>query len=365
MKRIQRSFLIFATKAYRTVSNEALQAIAGVMPIDQTMHLYKDLREMSNGHSVNAVIPELKKIETPNRIKEIHPKDNYISVDFTGIEGKAKIRIYTDGSKTDNHVGAAMVAMENTREIHTGVIRLSKECTVFQAELCGIKMAIDWIEHQNKRTSSYSINVDSTAALLAIADKHTRQPLAVDIRSKTIYLKEHTSITFHWVKGHTGLQGNERADYLAKIVASYRTTIDYNKIPLSRGKQLLRNHYTTIWNSTYTNSEVAAHTKLLIPTIFHRLSLQLWPNYILTQFLTNHGSFRFYLHRINKTPSPLCDCPEKAVQTAHHLMTECTLFSRERPAVFRNLPLHQVLKYHINTSNVTSYLKSIFDALKD
>ena len=50
---------------------------------------------------------------------------------------------------------------------------------------------------------------------------------------------------------------------------------------------------------------------------------------------------------------------------AHHLKTECTLFSRERPAVFRNLSLHQVLKYHINTANVTNYLNPIFDTLKD
>ena len=38
--------------------------------------------------------------------------------------------------------------------------------------------------------------------------------------------------------------------------------------------------------------------------IFHTISLSLWPKFLLTQFLTNHVSFRPYLHKINKTPSP-------------------------------------------------------------
>jgi ribonuclease HI len=95
-----------------------------------------------------------------------------------------------------------------------------------------------------KKTSSYTINVDSKAALLAFANKHTTHPLAVATRLKTIKLRNSTSITLHWVKGHAGLKGNERADYLAKTVASYITTIAYDEIPINRGKQILEDNYT-------------------------------------------------------------------------------------------------------------------------
>ena len=54
------------------------------------------------------------------------------------------------------------------------------------------------------------------------------------------------SITFHLVKGHVGLEGNERADYLAKIAASYDPTIAYDAIPISRGKQILEDYYIKI-----------------------------------------------------------------------------------------------------------------------
>jgi hypothetical protein len=152
---------------------------------------------------------------------------------------------------------------------------------------------------------------------------------------------------------------------LAKTVASYYTTIAYDVLPTTRGKQTLEDYYTKIWNAIYVNSANASHTKLFIPTIFHRLSLSLWPNFLLTQFLTDHSSFRSYLHKIKKTPSPNCNCPEKAIQTARHLMIECSLFSNDRPAVLKSLPPSLVLKYHINTVSITSFLRKIFHALQE
>jgi ribonuclease HI len=182
LQQIQRSFLIFITKVYRTVSHEALSETAGIMPIEQAIHLYKDVRAISRGQPTNAVITELKKIEIPNKTREIHPK-----------ESNANVAIYTDGSKTEKHVGANMVAAKNSCEIHIETQRLHITCTVFQAELCGIIMAVDWIQNQRKKTSSYATNVDSKAALLATANKHTTHPLNVAARMKTIELRKSTS----------------------------------------------------------------------------------------------------------------------------------------------------------------------------
>jgi ribonuclease HI len=196
-------------------------------------------------------------------------------VDLSGAEGNANVSIYTGGSKTENHVGAGMVVMENSTETHIETRRLNITCTVFQAELCGVTMAVEWIQHQRQKSPSYTINVDSKTALLAIVNNRTTHPLAVATRKKIIELRNSTSLTFHWVKGHAGLRGNERANYLARTAASYNTTISYNAIPINRGKQLLEEHYIKTWTATYINSTNASHTKQFIPTIFHRLSLSL------------------------------------------------------------------------------------------
>jgi hypothetical protein len=73
LQQIQRAYLIFFTNAYKTVSNEALSAISGTMPIDQAMQLYKDKRALSRGKPTNAVITALKYVETPNKKRDIHP----------------------------------------------------------------------------------------------------------------------------------------------------------------------------------------------------------------------------------------------------------------------------------------------------
>jgi len=158
---------------------------------------------------------------------------------------------------------------------------------------------------------------------------------------------------------------NHGHDYLARTMASYNTTITYDAIPISRRKKLLEEYYSKIWDSTYVNSTKASHTKLLIPFILHRMALSLWPNYSLTQLLTNHGCFRAYLHKMKKVPTPICSCPEESEQTASHLMLECSLLCKERPTVIQNLPLPTIIKYHINTVEVTRFITAILQMLQN
>jgi hypothetical protein len=75
LQQIQRSFLVFITDAYKTVPHEAVSAITGIMPIEQAMHLCKDIRTTSTGIPTNAVITELKKMEIPTKIRGIHQNE--------------------------------------------------------------------------------------------------------------------------------------------------------------------------------------------------------------------------------------------------------------------------------------------------
>jgi hypothetical protein len=60
-------------KAYKSVSNDALQAIVGITPIDQAISLYKDTRAITRGQQTNAIIAQLKKIETSTKLKRNSP----------------------------------------------------------------------------------------------------------------------------------------------------------------------------------------------------------------------------------------------------------------------------------------------------
>ena len=47
---------------------------------------------------------------------------------------QSQINIYTDGSKTDDHVGCGFVIYRGTTEIASSSIRLPEFCTVYQPQ---------------------------------------------------------------------------------------------------------------------------------------------------------------------------------------------------------------------------------------
>lgn len=85
------------------LSNNALQATASAMSIDQTIHLYKDLyklyKAISRGKSTNSVISKLKGAELVSKCKEMNPIDNYIQINITGSVGHARTRVYERSEK--------------------------------------------------------------------------------------------------------------------------------------------------------------------------------------------------------------------------------------------------------------------------
>jgi hypothetical protein len=66
---------------------------------------------------------------------------------------------------------------------------------------------------------------------------------------------------------------------------------------------------------------------------------------------------------MGKLSTSLCNCPEKSEQTARHLILDCSLLSKERPTALQNLTLTQIMKYHINTVDISRFFKDIFHML--
>ena len=55
---------------------------------------------------------------------------------------QSQINVYTDGSKTDTHVGAGFVIIKNNRTVLAGNRRLPDKATVFEAEVMAIQVAM-------------------------------------------------------------------------------------------------------------------------------------------------------------------------------------------------------------------------------
>ncbi|GFX57332.1 RNase H domain-containing protein [Trichonephila clavipes] len=145
---------------------------------------------------------------------------------------------YTDGSKIDGRVGFAFVVFRSGVESENFQFRIRDECTVFVAELLCLNFAVKWITEQNSVISEYLICTDSLSSLDSLKCISSSNNIIVEIQKQLKSLRDkNISIDFAFVRGHTGVLGNERADWLAKAATKRKTDIDVN-IPKSFYKKI-------------------------------------------------------------------------------------------------------------------------------
>ena len=102
-----------------------------------------------------------------------------------------------------------------------------------------------------------------------------------------------------WVKGHSGVKGNELADLRAKKEAWMGARRGDKPIATAGG---IRHKFRATWNTEQVKN---------------------WDREALkghTYIYTDRGPFREWRHRIGRGDSPMCPCGE-AIQNAAHIMT--------------------------------------------
>ncbi|GFT76568.1 RNase H domain-containing protein [Trichonephila clavipes] len=179
---------------------------------------------------------------------------------------------YTDGSKIDGRVGFAFVVFRSGVESENFQLRIRDECTVFVAEFLCLNFAVKWITEQNSVISEYLICTDSLSSLDSLKCISSSNNIIVEIQKQLKSLRDkNISIDFAFVRGHTGVLGNERADWLAKAATKRKIDIDVN-IPKSFYKKITKEKMVKSWNQEYLISNKWSITKKFFPTINKRLS---------------------------------------------------------------------------------------------
>ncbi|KAL0858264.1 hypothetical protein ABMA27_012168 [Loxostege sticticalis] len=335
---VQRGFAQKLCKSYRTVSLHSALTLAGILPLDLRIQEAAALYETKRG----SPLPELGDRETESRVgfaETPHPA-LHMDIRFERLEDQSlvdrhnvqEVRIFTDGSKIEGKVGAALSVWKGESEIRNQKFSLSAYCTVYQAELLAICKATGGI--LKGREKSYGLYSDSMAALETVVNHSSLHPLAVESRENLRKaLIQGKDVSLFWIKAHAGLLGNERADDLAKEAAlASRKKPDYDRCPVSFAKRTIRYRSIMEWSDRYKNGETAATTKLFFPDAVdaYRLVKKLKPTGLLTQILTGHGGFSQYLHRFKCGESPSCDCDPAVEQTVPHLLIDCPVYDKLR-----------------------------------
>ncbi|XP_061729235.1 uncharacterized protein LOC133534169 [Cydia pomonella] len=335
---VQRGFAQKISKAYRTVSLNAALLLAGILPLDLRIKEAASLYEARKG----VPLPALAGMEVETMAPAIdapHPADrpglSYISlVDQESVDQHSAydVRIFTDGSKIEGKVGAALSMWNSGTETKALKLALSKYCTVYQAELLAICKATEVI--LDHRASSFGVYSDSMAALETVTNHSCLHPLAVKSRDnmRTISLQNKV-VTLFWIKAHAGLEGNERADQLAKAAAvGSKRRPDYDQCPISFVKRSIRMSTLDEWNRRYVEGSTASITKLFFPSALtaYRTVRKMETKGVTTQILTGHGGFSEYLNRFKCKDNPSCRCEDGVVESIPHILLECPVYGYDR-----------------------------------
>ena len=339
LNEVQRGFAQKIVKAYRTTSLNSALLLSGLLPLDLRIREAASLYEIKKGHSCRVVGD--RDVEIPVPFTETPHPQVCNGLEFDQINNDAELiqreedgpKVYTDGSKIEGKVGAALSMWDNGVETLVRKLKLEQFCTVFQAELLALTRAT-WEIKKHRTRGVFSIYSDSRSALESVTRGVSLHPLAVETRQNIRdALELGKRIKLFWIKAHAGMEGNERADEYAKSAAlGKKTRPDYDKCPISYIKSQIRMETLDVWNQRYQTEQTAKTTKIFFPNAreAYQLIRKMELDPLLVQVLTGHGGFSEYLNRFKCKESPACACSTGANESIEHVLTECPIYGKER-----------------------------------
>ena len=162
--------------------------------------------------------------------------------------------IYTDGSHVSStgKTGCGMVVYDkNGSKLHEVSIPMPKWTSVTKAELCALKLAIEYAGSVKKDALICSDSLSAILSLNTIKSQHSDYIDSIQLNA--IYcFQNNVKIQFMWVPSHIGIKGNEYADKLAKA-ATLKNCTESSVFTLAQFKTIVRNDIKDFMQCVFDN----------------------------------------------------------------------------------------------------------------
>jgi ribonuclease HI len=259
---------------------------------------------------------------------------------------------FTDGSRHHDFSGAGALVVPSPNgegERWEGKLPLGRHGTVFQAEVVGVTMSSEHLYDQNVTNESIRFFSDSSACIKALVNPKVRSRLVEECLLSLNRLGRHNQVTLEWVPGHTGVQGNEEADLLAKEAATKCEGPEpFVPVPRACVRMGILRYLREVHERRWSATTEYRHSRLLLPRlpsvswVEGFLGLRRSEIWMVTALVTGHATLMGHLHRIGVAESPLCGRCREEEETPFHVLVECPQYGAARLAVFNqnwmNLP---------------------------
>ncbi|XP_067131975.1 uncharacterized protein [Centruroides vittatus] len=273
-------------------------------------------------------------LDAQQKANIVHPAEPNPEITETPAINDKTYNVFTDGSKSTEGVWCALVVNNTSgKSIYQASFKLGMQCSNNQAESLAILKALQYIRDKPIfRNKTIRINSDSKTALAQIRKLRTKLTIVQETINLLMLLRgKGIKILLNWVKGHSGITGNERADLLAKKAAKADIPISLNTLPSSLVKSQLDNIMTQLWQQRWEADETGRLAFKFFPSIQDRRHMSFYhPNFITTQIVTGHGNFKAYLKRFLNKGNGKCPCALADDQDVQHIIFLCSKYKHER-----------------------------------
>ena len=269
---------------------------------------------------VNLRLNEYSKVITP----PARYKQHYNMLMQTRYNNYTKL--YTDGSKRKEGVGAAVVWDNGSR-----VASLPQEASIFSAEAHAVSMALKVIEEIDGQR--FVIISDSKSVLKTMQNIRNNHPLCRkmihDIHQ--LHNRANKNVEMCWVPSHIGIPGNEKADEAA--VTAARRSEEYITVYYKDWYPVIRRAVLEKWNGEWqTTDQKLKEIKQRVGPWRPRERRSRREEVVVNRLRAGHCLLTHGYLMENNGPQipPICGFCNDAILTVKHLLIECPNLNQER-----------------------------------